>query len=347
MAEIKKEEFCAFHYTNNSDGNCVQCGLALCSLDQLYNASAERICQICVNITRAKKIVRYIQIGSYAITFGLFFLIWQLTGSLWYGLLPLVLVFLTPYLLRPLITRLYFRNLKPIEGVLPVIRYFEVSGSDDYYKILLKTVAKLTDEELELLKPQMFEYLVPTLAFNFAKLPEDWEEELVKKLRMTREQFAEILTQDYRKILIQTAVHNPQENMSSFIIYLSEMGQDKDILKEYIYEITSPDVLSSSDEELNKIYDKLLEDLYLFEEKFYEICDELKLDKQKLLIKQLIDRYEPPPVPKNQIEAVMTIEQLREKRRQEKEGVLEISSGQQTSTEEVSDEEKTSAEEEE
>ncbi|MHA2358069.1 MAG: hypothetical protein ACXABK_04805 [Candidatus Heimdallarchaeaceae archaeon] len=346
MAVIKEEEFCAYHYDNKSDGNCIQCGLAVCNLDMHYNASAERICQICFNITRAKKIVRYIQIGSYVVTFGLFVLVWQLTGNLWYGLLPLVLVFLTPYLLRPVIIRLYFRELKPVEGLLPIVRYFEISGSDDYYKLLTRTLDKLTDDELENIKPRLYEYLVPALAFNFSKLPEEWEEDLVKKLRMTKEQFVGVLTQDYRKILIQTAVHNAQENMSKFLIYLGEISQDKDILKEYIYEITSPDVLSSTDEELNKIYNKLLEELYLYEEQFYEICDDLKLEKQKDLIKQLIDRYEPPPVPKNQIEAVMTIEQLREKRRLEKTGVSETTTEQQSILNEASEEESLDTEEE-
>jgi hypothetical protein len=59
--------------------------------------------------------------------------------------------------------------------------------------------------------------------------------------------------------------------------------------------------------------------LYLYEEDFNRICDELELTKQKDLIAQLLQRYEPPPVPKNQIEAVLTIEQLKEKRRRESE----------------------------
>ena len=41
--------------------------------------------------------------------------------------------------------------------------------------------------------------------------------------------------------------------------------------------------------------------------------------KQKDLLIQLIERFDPPPVPKNQIEAVMSSDQLREKRRKEKE----------------------------
>ncbi len=73
-----------------------------------------------------------------------------------------------------------------------------------------------------------------------------------------------------------------------------------------------------NEEEVNIIYKHLLEDLYLYEDRFLELCDELELKKQKDLIIQLIERFDPPPVPKNQIEAVMTPDQLREKRRKEK-----------------------------
>ena len=128
-----------------------------------------------------------------------------------------------------------------------------------------------------------------------------------------------LLTQDYRTVLIQTSVHNAQVNMSLFIFYLSDLASDKDLIKEYITEMTSPEIMKLNEEEVNVIYKSLLEDLYLYEERFLDLCDELGLEKQRDLLVQLIGRYDPPPVPKNQLEAVMTIEQLREKRKKEKE----------------------------
>jgi hypothetical protein len=103
------------------------------------------------------------------------------------------------------------------------------------------------------------------------------------------------------------------------MFYLSEAASDKDLIKEYISEITSENVMKLDEEEVNIIYKSLLEDLYLYEDQFLDFCDELGLTKQKDLLVQLIARYDPPPVPKNQIEAVMTIEQLREKRKKEQE----------------------------
>jgi hypothetical protein len=322
MVEKDRTEFCAFHYANETDGKCSLCGLTLCNLDQQYNAAADRICQLCFNISRARKIIKYFQFGLWGIAIAIFIIIWQVMGSLnFFALIPLLLVLLFPYLMRPIIMKLYFRDLEPKESVLPIIRYFEASGNQDHYKLFMKIMDKLSEEELGEIKSKLFDYLVPALAFNYAKLPEEWDTELVEKLKMSKEEFVGLLLSDYRKTLIQTAVHNPQENFSKFLFYLSDSAQDKDILKEYINEITSEDVISSTDEELNSIYDKLLEELYLYEETFNELCDELKLTKQKDLIAQLLARYEPPPVPKNQIEAVLTIDQLREKRRKESEQV--------------------------
>ena len=321
MVEKDRTEFCAFHYTNETDGKCTLCGLTLCNLDQQYNAAAERICQLCFNISRARKVVRYFQFGLWGIAIAIFILIWQLMDPFnWFvAMLPLLLVLLIPYVLRPIIMRLYFRDLLPKESVLPIIRYFEASGNQDHYKLFMKLLDKLTEEEMIEIKSKLFDYLVPAISFNYGRLPEEWDDELVEKLKMSKDEFVEILISEYKKTLIQTAVHNPQENFSKFLFYLSESAQDKDLLKEYIKEITSTDVISSTDEELNTIYNKLLEELYLYEEKFNEICDDLELTKQKELISQLIQRYEPPLVPKNQIEAVLTPEQLKEKRSRESE----------------------------
>lgn len=326
MVEKDRTEFCAFHFRNETDGKCSLCGLTMCNLDQQYNTAADRICKLCYNISKARKIIKYFQFGLWGIAIAIFIIIWQVMGSLtFFAMIPLLLVLVFPYLMRPLIMKLYFRELEPRESILPIIRYFEASGNQDHYKLFMKIIKKIPEEEMSEIKPKLFDYLVPALAFNYGKLPEDWDTELVEKLKMSKDEFMGLLLSDYRETLIQTAVHNPQENFSKFLIYLSESAQDKHLLEEYINEITSKDVISSTDEELNSIYNKLLEELFLYEEKFNEICDELKLTKQKDLIAQLLQRYEPPPVPKNQIEAVLSIDQLKEKRRKESEEPQAIS----------------------
>ncbi len=321
MVEAEREEFCAFHYTNTSDGKCSTCGLSLCNLEQHYGASADRICQLCFNITKARKTVRYVQISIWVVIIALVITLWQVLGSgnVIYALLPIALILFVPYILRPLIFRLYFTNLLPKESILPILRYFEASGNNEHYKIFMKLLKRISEEELDEIRPALYSYLIPALAFNFSRLPEDWEDEMTTNLRVSKEDFVQIFTKDYRKILIQTSVHNAQENLSQFLIYLSKTADDKELLKEYITEITSAEIMALSENDLNTIYGKLLEDVFLFEEQFYELCDELNLEKEKVLLAQLLSRYEPPPVPKNQIEAVMTPTQLREKRKKERE----------------------------
>ena len=321
MVEAEREEFCAFHYTNTSNGKCSTCGLTICNLDQHYGASADRICQLCFNITKARKIVRYIQIGIWVVIIALVITLWQVleSGNFIYALLPIILILFVPYILRPVVFRLYFTDLLPKESILPILRYFEASGNNEHYKIFTKLLKKIEDTDLEEIKTTLYSYLIPALAFNFSRLPEDWENEIITLLRISKDDFVQIFTKDYRKILIQTSVHNAQENLSQFLIYLSKTAEDKELLREYITEITSAEIMALSKEDLNTTYGKLLEDVFLFEEQFYEICDDLNLEKEKTLLSQLLSRYEPPPVPKNQIEAVMTPAQLREKRKREKE----------------------------
>lgn len=322
MAEIESRNFCAFHFHNDSDGECSNCGLAICNLDQQYDLQANRQCQICFNLTRAKKIARYMQFGLWGAIILLVVMLWLLlkeSGNTFYAFLPVLLLLVVPYLLRPVLMKLYFRDLAPIESILPILRYFEGTGNMDHYKLFLRFLGKLTEEDIKTIHKPLYDYLIPALAFNYSKLPEGWEEDLTERLQISKERFIELMVKDYRTILIQTAVHNAQSNMALFIFYLSETASDKELIKEYIIEITSKDVLKLNEEEVNIIYKHLLEDLYLYEERFLELCDELELKKQKDLLIQLIERFDPPPVPKNQIEAVMSSDQLREKRRKEKE----------------------------
>ncbi len=325
MVGQDRTNYCAFHFENSSDGECTNCGLNICNLDQNYDPQANRLCQLCSNITKAKPRIRYIQYGLWIIVIAAVIVIWSILGSggLWYALLPLLLILIVPYGLRPYIMKLYFKDLSPKESVLPILRYFEASGNQDHYKLFLKFLKNMTEEEISGMEDKLYEYLVPALAFNYSKLPEDWEEMITTHLKITSDKFENILTTKYRNVLLQTAVHSAQPNMSEFIFYLSETAEDEKLIVDYIKEITSPEIMKLSDDELNAIYRKLLEDLYLYDEKFYEQCEKLGLMKEKDLISQLIDRFVPPPVPKNQLEAVMTTEQLIEKRKKEADSASE------------------------
>ena len=319
MAETSRIDFCAFHYSNEKDGSCAQCGLPICNLDQNFNVNADRICQLCTNITRAKKYIRYIQIGIWVVIISAVIILWRLLPpeQFLFAFTPVILMLVTPYILRPIIMRFYFKDLLPKESILPIVRYFEASGNLDHYKLFMKHLSKLEDNELEDIRTPFFDYLVPALAFNYSKLPEGWEKDLVEVLKITEEQFIEILTTNYSKELIKTAVHSSQANISLFIFYISEKTEGNELVIDYIKAITSDEIVNSSDEELNTIYNKLLEDVFLYEERFNEFCDELSLEKEKAILARLLTRYEPPPVPKNQLEAVLTPEQLREKRKKE------------------------------
>jgi len=329
MVELDRSNYCAFHYENSSDGECSNCGLSICNLDQNYDPQANRLCQLCYNITKAKPRIRYIQIGLWVVVIAAVIVIWStVENGLWFALMPLILILVVPYLMRPYIMKLYFKGLEPKESVLPILRYFEASGNQDHYKLFLKFLKNMTEEEISAIEDKLYEYLVPALSFNFSKLPEDWEEKITTHLRISSEKFEEILTQKYRNVLLQTAVHSAQQNMSEFIFHLSETANDEQLAADYIKEITSPEVMKLSVEEVNAIYKKLLEDLYLYEEKFYEYCDKLGLNKEKALISQLIERFVPPPVPKNKLEAVMTPEQLIEKRKKEQDSSSALESGE-------------------
>ncbi|MHA1400408.1 MAG: hypothetical protein ACTSQE_08670 [Candidatus Heimdallarchaeaceae archaeon] len=309
---------CVFHYKNEAKEKCSECNLPICDLDQMYNFKQERICPICANRYNAKKILRLFNYGLYGIIIiasVLILVVFKLGFS--YLLVPMLLLLVAPYIFRPFLLRYYFRGLEPTQVVLPLLKYYEVSSNFEYFQMFLQKVEALSPEELDSMKDVILQHLIPALAFNFSKLPENWEDIIVEKLNLTKEEFNKILITKYRKVMIQTAVHAAQPNISKFMFYLAEETEDKDFLKEYIQEICSDELLELDDKELNSIYKDLLEELYLFEDDFYSICDELNLKEEKEKLKRLAERFVPPPVPRNQIEAVLPPEQLQKKREME------------------------------
>lgn len=301
---LNNETICAFHYTQKSTGTCAQCKLPICDLDQYYNQAQERVCPICHNVEKAKPVLRNIQYISMAIIgIGVILTIRFLGWT--YAFLLLLLVFALPYFLQPIAYRLYFKNLESIEVILPLLRYFEALGNIQQYNIALKYIKKLSPEELTNFKEAILQFLVPAIMFNYARLPKEWEEDLVKHLNMSIEEFEELLITKYRKTIINIAVKNAQAEVSQFIFKLGERDESGEFVKEYISAIASVASQEVNDEELNTIYKGLLEELYIYEEQFYSKCDELGLSKEKEAIEQLVKRFVPPPVPKTKLEALM------------------------------------------
>ncbi len=309
---------CVFHVTNEATAKCAECGLAICDLDQDYNLKQERICPICANRYKAKKFLRLINYGLYGSLIAIFVVMLVMKLGWTYYFIPILLLLLAPYIMRPLIIKFYFQGLEPIQIILPLIKYFEISGNEQYYKLFLKNIKQLEEQDIASIRNTILEYLIPALALNFAILPENWEQEVSNVLKLDLKDFQSIMVSEYKNVLIQTAVHAAHPDISKFMIYLAEETGDKDILKDYIKEICSDEILSLSEKELNTIYKNLLEELYLYDDTFYSLCDELGLVEEKEKIKLLIEKFVPPPVPKNQFEAVLPPQQLEERRRIEK-----------------------------
>lgn len=309
MSETANEEICAFHYHNKSTVQCALCGLPICDSEEAITAEGKGICALCDNSPKASKFRKYIQMGTLLITLPSVILIFWLVPSensyqLWafLGLIPIMIGLLIGG--NRLLSRIAYKGLEKHQMILPLIRYFEASGNDQFYKIFLKNLKKLSDEELEKIRQRLFDYLVPAILFNYSKLHENWKEDLLKYLKLDEIAFAKIFTDDFKTLLINIAVHDAKADLSKFIFYLGEITENDEIIRDYIKTITSDDIKNLKDDQLKKDYDMLLEELFLYEELFYSVCDKLNLQKEKEALTALLKRYEPPPVPKSAMDAI-------------------------------------------
>lgn len=332
---IQQDTVCAFHYNQSSDGVCAQCKLPICSQDQYYNKMQERICPICNNVEKAKPILRYIQFGLLGVLMITTILLFQYLG--WsYALLALLVAFIFPYFLRPVAFWLYFKNLQPTEVILPLFRYFEALGNIQQYNLALKYIRKLSPRELEDSRNAILDFAIPAIMFNYSRLPRDWEENLVEHLKMSIDEFEQLLITKYRNLIIKTAVHNTQADVSKFIFRLGEKEGTNEFLTKYIQEIAKVSSEDLDDDQLNTIYKGLLEELFLYEEEFYSLCDKLGLNEEKEAIRKLVSRYVPPPVPKSKIEALIPSMQQINQQRQKLEEKVESSKDEEIEFEQSS-----------
>ncbi|MBY8999791.1 MAG: hypothetical protein KGD64_02655 [Candidatus Heimdallarchaeota archaeon] len=309
MSETATKELCAFHYQKTSTAQCALCGLPICDSEEDLSAEAKQICSLCFNSPRASKFRKYIQLGTMATTIASVILIFLVVPSensyqLWAFLLliPLMIGLLIGG--NKLLTNIAYKGLYKTQMILPLIRYFEASGNAQFYKLFLKNLKKLSDEEIESIRKPLYDYLIPAILFNYSKLDEKWQEDLLKYLQIDEVTLAKLFVEDYRTLLINIAVHDAKADLSQFIFYLGEISKNNDIVHIYLKEITSDDIKNLKDEQLRKDYDKVLEDLFLYEEIFYAKCDELNLQKEKEALIELLKRYEPPPVPKSGMDAI-------------------------------------------
>ncbi len=310
-------EYCPFHLSNRSEDKCTLCGLPICNLDTNYSLNMERICPICFNTNDVKKVLKNANLFSWLIALGLVFLIVYVLQDLTYMIFLFVIFIARPFIIRPIAYKMYFKGLTPDQVVIPLLIYYEASGAKEQYKLFIKELAKIEDIRLQEMNPSLFRHLVPALIFNYSTLPDDWEDELIPLLRMTTKEFALILTTEYKEILIRIAVHSAQVDISQFMFKLANIAENDEFLVEYLKEIASHKIRSFSDSEITIVYGKLLEELYVYEDIFLALYDKFGLEEEKAIIQELISKYEPPLVPKNAIEAVLTSEQLKQRREQQ------------------------------
>ncbi len=347
MSKTANEEICAFHFHNKSTGQCALCGLPICDSEEARTVEDKKICALCFNSPNASKFRKYIQIGTMVITMTSVILIFVLVPSensnqLWAFLIliPVMIGLLIGG--NKLLSKIAYKGLGKHQMILPLIRYFEASGNAQFYKIFLKNLKKLSDEEIDAIRKPLFDYLVPALLFNYSKLDDNWQEDLLKYLKIDEVALAKIFVDDFRTLLINIAVHDAKADLSKFIFYLGEITENDDIIHIYIKEIVSDDIKNLKDEKLRKDYDQLLEELFLYDELFYSVCDRLNLKKEKEALTALIKRYDPPPVPKSAIDALKQqkdkVLQMQRQGLVSSKGDFEIADQEEVETEEATEE---------
>ena len=309
MSETVKEEICAFHHYNKSTVQCALCGLPICDSEEATTAESKKICALCFNSPKASKFRKYVQIGTLLVTLPSVILIFTLVPSensyqLWafLGLIPIMIGLLIGG--NMLLSKVAYKGLAKQQMILPLIRYFEASGNDQFYKLFLKNLKKLSKEEIEEIRKPLYDYLVPAILFNYSKLENNWKEDLLKYLNIDEITLAKIFVDDFKTLLINISVHDAKAELSKFIFYLGEITENDEIIIDYIKAITSDDVKNLKDDILKKDYDMLLEEIFLYEELFYSVCDRLNLLKEKEALTALLQRYEPPPVPTSAMDAL-------------------------------------------
>lgn len=326
---------CVYHLETEAEEKCSRCGAPLCDICYTDAELNEELCKICRRELRAFRIVRYVQLGSCGL--GIAWVIVALFlpfggldfwSKLLIGFAGIAAAFVINYIAIFIMTRTLFAGLEPQNKAILNLHRYAVTGMKQYFNQAIKIMNKLPD--FERYKDAFYDQLVTILILQHFDLPTDWVDYFSEIFKVEEEELLENILVYGTDVFYENIFNNYNYQAIEPFIEITKRTDRDDLFNKLVDEIltnlenvdltelTKPSSYSipGMPQQQQQVQREsptvlrqkaLLTELKLIEEDLKQYLKHVDREEDFQKIKQIIDQYELPAVPKNTFDAVKMI----------------------------------------
>ena len=301
--------FCAFHLGEPAVDICQVCGMSVGSNVELWQDKYCLLCkkrgQVELFVQRLNTIFLFLTITAFVL--AIFTGIVTLTTVFFVIIPPAVLI----YVVQSQQRRLMYRGIPDIERIGPALHMFALLEDKSHFDVAMKSLQNITPAQRTQIEPYFWQSLAFVAYLGYYSMPGDWRKTVAFIWNIDVSEICDkMIERDHTRILTLLKERGISNNAAGFILEILESSTDESYVKLLLESVATIDMSNFSEQEKLETQDNIYIDL----DEFVEHADRLGLSTFKEEISKLLEGYEAPPLPENRLEALMTIEQLREKR---------------------------------
>ena len=301
--------FCAFHLGEPAIDICQLCGVSVGSNVELWQ---DKYCLLCKKRGQVELFVQRLNtiFLFLAITMGVLVVFTEVITLtiMFVVIIPPAVLF---YVIQSQQRRLMYRGIPDIERIGPALHMFALLEDRSHFNVAMKSLQNITPAQRTQIEPYFWQSLAFVAYLGYYSMPDDWQKTVALIWNINESEICDkMIESDHARILTLLKERGISNNAAGFILEIMKSSTDESYVKLLLESVATIDMSNFSEQDKLETQDNIYIDL----EKFIEHADRLGLSTFKEEISKLLEGYEAPPLPENRLEALMTIEQLREKR---------------------------------
>jgi len=323
---------CVYDPEIEAEGRCSLCNVPLC---KTCNTEAELNNDLCHACTRQGKIARLYQIIrlsscglglAWVVVAMIIFNNVQFINRILYGAYGLIGAIFINFLMAFILTRMMISDLKPHQRVFVGLSRYAATGNKMFFDQAIRSMKKV--EDMSPYRDALFDQIVSILILQPYDLPMDWVNYLCEIFQLTEEEllsgiiefgtdvFEENIfnqyyyqaMEPYIEVLKLTERDDLYNKLMDEIMKILDTVNLSELTKPPVYTISGQAAPQQQRKDPKEIRDSaFLTELKLIDSELEEFLVRVKRQKDYKKIKEIIDDFQLPAVPKNTFEAVKQI----------------------------------------
>ena len=275
----------------------------MCTSDDLFQG---KYCTVCKNRSRNEQIISLMyrmMLGTigvvilFAIMGGMNFL-----QVLWTILIIMFAVFFFDGILR----KRAYAGLHPVEKIGSSLHLYALNNDPVNLEVTIRALKKLKEPEKALVKKHIWDNLAMALTLGYNSLSDEFLEDFTNGLGITIKEAHQRIIEEAGDLIISAAINNASKGMMDFVLELYNSTKDAAFMKKLLKRIASVDINSFEAGEALNIFQ---EELFVTEDELIKAAKEVGVPDYQKVLKEKLDGYEPPEVPRTMAEELLRAQQ--------------------------------------